>query len=118
MCSVLPVKHVSQHFEPGWGQTVKDSDKAWMRETSGAVAIDMHSAYELKVREHCPSARIVYDLFHVLAKYRREVIERAADLVRLNELLAANKALATVCVQRLPRGHLGPLPMAVSHQPH
>lgn len=42
-----------------------------------AVAIDMTTAYELEIQVHCPNAEIVYDLFHVVAKYGREVIDRA-----------------------------------------
>ena len=41
-----------------------------------AVAMDMNTAYDLEVRQHCPNARMVYDLFHVIAKYGREVIGR------------------------------------------
>lgn len=41
-----------------------------------AVAMDMNSAFDLEVRQHCPRARVVYDLFHVVAKYGREVISR------------------------------------------
>lgn len=41
-----------------------------------AVAMDMNTAFDLEVRHHCPKARIVYDLFHVVAKYGREVISR------------------------------------------
>ncbi|AKK23963.1 ISL3 family transposase [Pandoraea oxalativorans] len=41
-----------------------------------AVAIDMTTAYELEIQAHCPRAEIVYDLFHVVAKYGREVIDR------------------------------------------
>lgn len=41
-----------------------------------AVAIDMTTAYELEIRAHCPQAEIVFDLFHVVAKYGREVIDR------------------------------------------
>ncbi|HNG82856.1 MAG TPA: ISL3 family transposase [Nitrospira sp.] len=41
-----------------------------------AVAIDMTTAYELEIKAHCPQAEIVYDLFHVVAKYGREVIDR------------------------------------------
>lgn len=41
-----------------------------------AVAMDMNSAFDLEVREHCPQAEVVYDLFHVVAKYGREVIDR------------------------------------------
>lgn len=41
-----------------------------------AVAMDMNSAMDLEVQERCPNARVVYDLFHVLAKFGREVIDR------------------------------------------
>jgi transposase len=43
--------------------------------------MDMNSAYEEEVRAQCPHAEIVYDLFHVVAKYGREVIDR----VRVDE---------------------------------
>ena len=46
-----------------------------------AVAMDMNTAFDLEVRQHCPKACMVYDLFHVVAKYGREVIDR----VRVNE---------------------------------
>ena len=46
-----------------------------------AVAMDMSTAYDLEVRQHCPNAEVVYDLFHVVAKYGREVIDR----VRVDE---------------------------------
>lgn len=46
-----------------------------------AVVMDMSSAYEREVRAHCPQAEIVFDLFHVVAKYGREVIDR----VRVDE---------------------------------
>ena len=49
---------------------------AGVAEQIRAVAIDMTTAYELEIRAHCPSAEIVYDLFHVVAKYGREVIDR------------------------------------------
>ena len=96
-----------------------------------AVAMDMNAAYEAEVKAWCPRARIVYDLFHVVAKYGHEVIDRVRiaeakrhrargerqvlkgsrwlllrngpglkrqDRVRLRELLAANRRLATVYV--------------------
>ncbi len=98
-----------------------------------AVAMDMNGAYEEEVRAQCPQAEIVYDLFHVVAKYGHEVIDRVRvdeanrlradkparqvikgsrwlllrnaenlrreeDRVRLQELLAANRKLATVYV--------------------
>ena len=46
-----------------------------------AVVMDMNSAYDLEVRSQCPNAEVVYDLFHVVAKYAREVIDR----VRVDE---------------------------------
>nr|WP_269450938.1 ISL3 family transposase [Stenotrophomonas sp. MMGLT7] len=41
-----------------------------------AVAMDMNTAFDREVGECCPNARVVYDLFHVIAKYGREVISR------------------------------------------
>ncbi|NHO68578.1 ISL3 family transposase [Aestuariicella hydrocarbonica] len=41
-----------------------------------AVAMDMNTAMDLEVQHHCPQARVVYDLFHVVAKFGREVIDR------------------------------------------
>lgn len=41
-----------------------------------AVAMDMNSAFDLEVRAHCPQAEVVYDLFHVVAKFGREVVDR------------------------------------------
>ena len=46
-----------------------------------AVVMDMSPAYLEEVRAHCPHATVVYDLFHVVAKYGREVIDR----VRVDE---------------------------------
>jgi transposase len=46
-----------------------------------AVAMDMSGAFGEEVRAQCPQAEIVYDLFHVVAKYGREVIDR----VRVDE---------------------------------
>ncbi len=96
-----------------------------------AVAMDMNPAYEAEVKAQCCRARIVYDQFHVVAKYGREVIDavrtveakrqmnrgqrqvikgsrwlllrnaaglKRQDRVRLRELLAANRRLATVYV--------------------
>lgn len=106
-----------------------------------AVAMDMTAAYELEVKAHCPNAEVVYDLFHVVAKYGREVIDRVRvdeanrlrhdkqarkvvkgsrwlllrnrenvtdprDVVRLKELLTANKKLMTVYVLKDDLKHL------------
>jgi transposase len=51
------------------------------RSSIKAVAMDMTAAYALEVQAFCPKARIVYDLFHVIAKYCREVLDR----VRVDE---------------------------------
>jgi len=50
-----------------------------------AAVMDMSAGYELEVRRHCPHAAIVFDLFHVVAKYGREVIDRVR-VDRANEL--------------------------------
>ena len=98
-----------------------------------AVVMDMNGAYETEVRDQCPQAEVVFDLFHVVAKYGREVVDRVRvdeanrlkddktarkvvksakwlllrnrenitkpeDRIRLDELLAANKALMVVYV--------------------
>ncbi len=62
-----------------------------------AVAMDMNTAYELEVRLHCPQAQIVFDLFHVVAKYGREVIDR----VRVDE---ANRLREDRPARRLVKG--------------
>jgi len=41
-----------------------------------AVAMDMNSAFDLEVKAQCPNALVVYDRFHVVAKYGREVMDR------------------------------------------
>ena len=38
-----------------------------------AVAMDMNTAFDLEVKKHCPQAEVVYDLFHVVARYGRDV---------------------------------------------
>jgi transposase len=62
-----------------------------------AVAMDMTAAYELEVRLHCPKAEIVFDLFHVVAKYGREVIDRA----RVDE---ANRVRSDKRARKLVKG--------------
>lgn len=62
-----------------------------------AVAMDMSTAYGEEVRARCPNARIVYDLFHVIAKYGREVIDR----VRVDE---ANRLRGDPRERRLVKG--------------
>jgi len=52
-----------------------------------AAVMDMNAGYELEVRRHCRQAAIVFDLFHVIAKYGREVIDRVR-VDRANELRA------------------------------
>lgn len=32
------------------------------------AAMDMNTAFDLEVQQHCSQARVVYDLFHVIAK--------------------------------------------------
>lgn len=46
-----------------------------------AVVMDMNGAYAEAFTRRCPQAKLVFDLFHVVAKYGREVIDR----VRVDE---------------------------------
>jgi transposase len=62
-----------------------------------AVAMDMSAAYASEVRRQCPHAEIVYDLFHVVAKYGREVIDR----VRVDE---ANRLRGDRPARRVVKG--------------
>ena len=54
-----------------------------------AAVMDMWGPYELAVRQHCPNAEVVFDLFHVASKYAREVIDRVrvdeADRLRMDK---------------------------------
>ena len=47
--------------------------------------MDMNTSFDLEVKKHCPQAEVVCDLFHVIAKYGREVIDRVR-VDRANEL--------------------------------
>ncbi|MCP4612747.1 MAG: ISL3 family transposase [Planctomycetes bacterium] len=51
-----------------------------------AVAMDMWRPYKEATKEYCPNAEIVYDPFHIIAAYGREVI----DKVRMQEFRRAN----------------------------
>jgi transposase len=62
-----------------------------------AVVMDMSSTYEQEVRANAPQAQIVYDLFHIVAKYGREVIDR----VRVDE---ANRLRADPHARHLVKG--------------
>lgn len=41
-----------------------------------ACAMDMWDPYEAAVRKHCPQAEIVYDPFHIISAYGREVVDK------------------------------------------
>lgn len=60
-----------------------------------AVAMDMNGAYEREVCEQCPNAEIVFDLFHVVAKYSREVITkvRVEEAKRVEQDAPARKVI-------------------------
>ena len=55
-----------------------------------AVAMDMNTAFDLEVKQHCPQAEVVYDLFHVVARFGREVVDR----VRVDQANALRSAPA------------------------
>lgn len=56
-----------------------------------AVGMDMNTAFDLEVQKHCPRAVVVYDLFHVVAKFGREVIDRVR-VDQANQLRADRSA--------------------------
>lgn len=58
------------------------------RKSIQAVASDMASGFRNAVEKACPDAAQVYDLFHVVAKYSREVV----DVVRLEEAKKQDEA--------------------------
>ena len=60
--------------------------------------MDMNTAFDLEVKRHCPQAEVVYDLFHVVARYGREVIDR----IRVDQanLLRDDKPVRKVVKQR------------------
>ena len=62
-----------------------------------AVVMDMNGAFEQEVRAQAPQAQIVYDLFHVVAKYGREVIDRL-------RVVEANRLRADSHARRLAKG--------------
>ena len=59
-----------------------------------AVAMDMNTVFDLEVRQRCPKAEVVFDLFHVVALYGRKVIDR----IRVDQAnaLKADKAARQV----------------------
>ena len=75
------------------------------------AVMDMNGAYEVETRAQCPQAAIVYDLFHVLAKYGREVIDRVRLEVPLvvREPLDRQRRHAPAGLAMLPCGLLHPL---------
>lgn len=62
-----------------------------------AVVMDMSAAYANELRVHCPQAEIVYDLFHVVARYGHDVIDRVRvdEANRLRHDKAARKVVKT-----------------------
>jgi transposase len=58
------------------------------RSTIEAVATDMASGYREAIKEACPQAALVYDMFHAVAKFSREVIDR----VRVDESKKQDRA--------------------------
>ena len=53
--------------------------------------MDMNTAFDLEVQAHCPNAKIVYDSFHVVAKFGREAMDRVRG-DQANKLKQDNKA--------------------------
>ncbi len=70
-----------------------------------AAAMDMWEPFRDELRAHCPQAAIVFDLFHVVAKYGREVIDRVR-VDETNRIARANGPgdLATRAARRVIKG--------------
>ncbi|RPH20379.1 ISL3 family transposase [Buttiauxella warmboldiae] len=78
-----------------------------------SVAMDMNTALDLEVREQCPQAEVVYDLFHVVAKFGREVIDRVRvdqanqlrDNKKARKVIKRSRWLLLRNPENLPEGH-------------
>lgn len=78
-----------------------------------SVAMDMNTALDLEVKAQCPQAEVVYDLFHVVAKFGREVIDRVrvdqANQLRDNrnarQVIKRSRWLLLRNPENLPAGH-------------
>jgi transposase len=68
-----------------------------------AAVMDMSEAYELETRVHCPRVVIVYDLFHVVAKYGREVMDRVR-VDQTNRVARATGPGRTRALRRVIKG--------------
>jgi transposase len=68
-----------------------------------AVVLDMWAPYAAEVRAYCPQAQLVYDLFHVVAKYGREVIDRVR-VDQTNQLAEAAGPGPTRTARRVIKG--------------
>ena len=68
-----------------------------------AIAMDMNPGYVEEAKAQCPAAQIVFDLFHIVAKYGHDVVDR----VRVD---AANAAKHDKPARRLIKGSRWLLP--------
>ena len=62
--------------QPGRYPVPSSSSSASDASQIEAVAMDVNTAFDLEVKQHCLQAEVVYDLFHVVARYGREVVDR------------------------------------------
>ncbi len=68
-----------------------------------AVAVDMWAPYAAEVHAHCPQAQLVYDLFHIVAKYGLEVVDRVR-VEETNRLARADGSGKTRAARRVIKG--------------
>lgn len=73
VCATREKKAVIDVFRNVFGPAVCQSIEA--------VSMDWWAAYEGAVHECLPNARVVWDLFHIVSKYNRDVVDR----VRIDE---------------------------------
>jgi len=58
--------------------------------------MDMNTAFDLEVKRRCPRAHVIHDLFHVIAKYGREVISRARWPMHPDQLESNNNKIKVI----------------------
>jgi len=58
-----------------------------------AVAMDCWGAYESAVKKHLPDAEIVWDMFHIIRNYNRDVIDRVRKQEAFGKLGRASNEL-------------------------
>jgi len=68
------------------------------------AVMDMSEGYELETRAQCPHVTIIYDLFHVVVKFGREVIDRVRVDATNRVARASGRGDRTRAMRRVIKG--------------